>query len=101
MFFMETIELTRKEVYDIVWSTTLSKLTQQYAYSNDSIKKICKRFDIPMPDSSYWSKIKFNKKFKKEKLNSIFGGVDKIVLTIRKEGNPINADLTPLTIITK
>lgn len=98
---METIELTRKELYDIVWSTTLSKLTQQYAYSNDGIKKLCKQFEVPMPDGSYWSKLKFNKKFKKEKLNPIFGGVDKIVLTVRKEGNPINVDQTPLTIRTK
>lgn len=98
---METIELTRKELYDIVWSTTLSKLTEQYAYTNDGIKKICKQFEVPMPDGSYWSKLKFNKKFKKEKLNPIFGGMDKIVLTIRKEGNPINVDQTPLTIRTK
>ncbi|SHH04022.1 hypothetical protein SAMN05443549_11236 [Flavobacterium fluvii] len=54
-----------------------------------------------MPDGSYWSKLKFNKKFKKEKLNPIFGGVDKIVLTVRKEGNTINVDQTPLTIRTK
>jgi len=98
---METIGLTRKELYDIVWSTTLSKLTQQYAYTNDGIKKICKQFEVPMPDGSYWSKLKFNKKFKKDKLNPVFGGVDKIVLTIRKEGNQINVDQTPLTIRTK
>lgn len=98
---METNELTRRELYDIVWSTTLSKLTHQYAYTNDGIKKLCKQFEIPMPDGSYWSKLKFNKKYKKEKLNPIFGGVDKIVLTIRKEGNPINVDQTPLTIRTK
>ncbi|SHH07340.1 hypothetical protein SAMN05443549_11519 [Flavobacterium fluvii] len=98
---METIELTRKELYDIVWSTTLSKLTHQYAYTNDGIKKLCKQFEIPMPDGSYWSKLKFNKKYKKEKLNPIFGGVDKIILTIREEGNPINVDQTPLTIRTK
>ena len=98
---METIELTRKELYDIVWSTTLSKLTQQYAYSNDGIKKICKQYEVPMPDGSYWSKLKFNKKFKKEKLNPVFNSVDKIILAIREEGNPINIDNTPLTIRTK
>ena len=90
MFFMETIELIRKELYDKVWSTTLTKLTQQYVYTNDGIKKLCKQFEIPLLDSSYWSQLKFNKKLKKEKQNPIFGGVDKIVLTIREEGNPIN-----------
>jgi hypothetical protein len=98
---METIEFTRKELYDIVWSTPLSQLTQKYAFTNDGIKKVCKQFEIPMPDGGYWMKLKFKKKVKKEKLNPIFGGVDKIVLTIRQEGNPINIDQTPLTIRTK
>jgi hypothetical protein len=98
---METIEFTRKELYEIVWSTTLSKLTLQYAYTNDGIKKICNQFDIPMPDGSYWSKLKFKKQFKKEKLNPIFSGVDKIILTKREEGNSVNVNQTPLTIRTK
>lgn len=98
---MENIEFTRKELYEIVWSTTLSKLTLQYAYTNDGIKKICKQFDIPMPDGSYWSKLKFKKQFKKEKLNPIFSGVDKIILTKREEGNSVNVNQTPLTIRTK
>lgn len=98
---METIELTRKELYDIVWSTTLSKLTQQYALSNEGIKKLCKQFEIPMSENSYWSKLKFNKHINKIELNTVFGGEDKIALTIREGGNPINLDQTPLTNRTK
>jgi hypothetical protein len=98
---METIELSRKQLYDIVWSTSLSKLTQEYAFSNEGIKKICKQFDIPMPDNGYWIKLKFNKPVQKVKLNPNFGGVDKIVFTIREDGNSINVDQTPLTIRTK
>ncbi|WP_281239963.1 hypothetical protein [Flavobacterium praedii] len=98
---METNELTRKELYDIVWSTPVSKLTQEYALSNDGIKKLCKQFEIPMPDGGYWSKLKFNKPFKREELHPISNEVDKIVLTIREEGNPVNVDQTPLTIRTK
>jgi hypothetical protein len=98
---METIELSRKQLYDIVWSTSLSKLTQEYAFSNEGIKKICKQFDIPMPDNGYWIKLKFNKPVQKVKLNPNFGGVDKIVFTIREAGNSVNVDQTPLTIRTK
>lgn len=98
---METIELSRKQLYDIVWSTPVSKLTQQYALSSEGIKKICKQFEIPMPDGGYWSKLKFNKKVNRAKFNPIFGGVDKIVFSIREDGNPVNVDQTPLTIRTK
>lgn len=98
---MNTLELSRKGLYDLIWSKPLSKLTEEYALSNDGIKKICKQFDIPIPDRSYWAKLKFNKPVKKVELNPIFGGVDKIILTIREEGNPINVDQTPLTVRTK
>ncbi|UFH34977.1 hypothetical protein [Flavobacterium acetivorans] len=98
---MKTTELTRKELYDMVWSMPVSKLTQQFALSNDGIKKICKQFEIPMPDGGYWMKLKFNKKVNIPKFNPISGGVGKIVLTLREEGNSVTIDQTPLTIRTK
>lgn len=98
---METIELSRKQLYDLVWSTPISKLTQQYAISNEGFKKICKKFEIPMPQNGFWLKLKYNKKIKIEKLNPVFGGIDKIIMTLREEGNTINVDQTPLTIRTK
>lgn len=98
---METIELSRKQLYDLVWSTPISQLTQQYAISNEGFKKICKKFEIPMPPNGFWLKLKYNKKVKIEKLNPIFGGIDKIVMTLREEGNTINVDQTPYTIRTK
>jgi len=98
---METIELSRKQLYDLVWSTTMSNLTQKYALSRDGFKKICKQFEIPIPQNGYWLKRQYNKKVKIEKLNPVFGGVDKIVLTLREEGSSVNIDQTPLTMRTK
>jgi hypothetical protein len=54
-----------------------------------------------LPDRSYWSKLKFNKKVKIEKLNPVSISFDNIVLTLREEGSSINVDQTPLTIRTK
>jgi hypothetical protein len=95
------IIITRQQLYNIVWSTPLSKLTQQYALSNEGIKKICKQFEIPMPQNGFWLKLKYNKKVKIEKVTPVFGGIDEIVLTIREEGGTINVEQTPLTIRTK
>ena len=98
---MKTQQVTRKELYDLVWSKTLSKLTEEYAYTNEGIKKICKEFDVPMPGNGYWSKLKFNNKIKKIKLNPIFNGIDKIELILREQGSLVNIDQNPLTIRTK
>lgn len=98
---MEKKEFSRKELYDLVWSTSLSKLTLQYAFSNEGLKKLCKQFEIPMPDNGYWMKLKFNKEIEKPKFNPLFDGEDKIILTIREVGNLVNIDQSPLTIRTK
>ena len=98
---MTTIELTRKEVYDLVWSNTLSKLSHEYALSTEGIKKLCKEFEIPIPENGYWSKFKYNKKVRIKKLNNSFKGEDKISLPIREVGNSVNIDQKPLTILTK
>ena len=101
VLFMETKKFTRKELYDLVWSTSRSKLTSQYAFSNEGLKKLCKQFEIPMPDNGYWMKLKFNKEIEKPKFNTLFDGEDKIILTIREDGNLVNIDQSPLTIRTK
>lgn len=98
---MEIIELNRKELYELVWSTSLSKLSTKYTLSTEGIKKLCKEFEVPIPENGYWSKIKYNKQVQVEKLNNTFNGEDKITLTIREEGNPINLDQKPITILTK
>lgn len=98
---METTKLTRKELYDLVWSTTISKILEKYAISNDGFKKICKKHEIPLPGNGYWLKLKHNKPFKKEILNLDFSGKNEIEFTIREEGSLINIDQTPLTILTK
>lgn len=97
---MKTIELSRKQLYNLVWSTPITKLTLQYVISVEGLKKLCKQFDIPMPPNGYWLKLKYNKPFIKKELNTVFDGEDKIPLTIREEGNPINLDQTPLAIKT-
>jgi hypothetical protein len=98
---MKTQRVTRKDLYDLVWSKTLAKLTEEFAYTNEGIKKICKEFDVPMPDNGYWSKLKFDSNIQKAKLNPIFNKEDKIQLTIREQGNLENVDQTPLTRRTK
>lgn len=98
---METTKLTRKELYDLVWSTTISKILEQYAVSNDGFKKICKKYEIPLPPNGYWLKLKHNKPFKKELLNVDFNGDNQIEFALREAGSIINIDQTPLTILTK
>ncbi|APA00210.1 hypothetical protein [Flavobacterium commune] len=65
---MEQIKLTRQQLYDLVWENPLSKLAKKYNLSDNGLRKVCKKLDIPLPKNGHWQKIKFNKKVIIEKL---------------------------------
>ena len=54
-------KLTRKELYLNVWKTPISKLAKQHEIVEQNIRDICKKLEIPLPSSGYWSKLRFNK----------------------------------------
>jgi hypothetical protein len=82
---MKSNTFTRKELYDLVWSKPLTTLAKEFAYSDNGLRKICIKHNIPLPKSGYWSKVKFNKKVKRVSLPKGISSV-KIELFIRKEG---------------
>jgi len=59
---------TRQELYDLVWSKPATHIAKEYGFSDNGIRKICKKYNIPLPKTGYWSKLKFNKKVIKTKL---------------------------------
>lgn len=64
----------RKELYDLVWSEPLRTLCARFEVSDVSLKKACKRADIPTPPQGYWNKVHAGKK------------TSKLVLPLRRLG---------------
>jgi hypothetical protein len=60
--------ITRKELYDEVWSTPVSKLALKYNLSDVGFAKFCKRCDIPRPPRGYWAKLEAGQKVKRTPL---------------------------------
>jgi len=52
------VTLQRQELYDLVWSTPMSKLCQEYGISDVGLAKTCKRHQIPYPPRGYWAKVR-------------------------------------------
>jgi len=77
---MEKVTLTRKELYDLVWSEPLSRLAKKYKISDNGLRKICKRMNIPIPAMGHWQKIQYNKKVTIVKFPEKYDGQDEIVL---------------------
>ena len=64
--------LTRQELYDLVWSTPLTKLANDFGLSDVGLAKICERHRVPTPPRGYWAKKEAGKKVKQ----TIFVQVD-------------------------
>jgi hypothetical protein len=89
---------TREELYNLVWKTPLSQLAKKYNISDNGLRKVCKRLDIPLPKNGHWQKIQFNKKVIIEKLpvnNKVetsitFNFREDAETVINGEGNKLN-----------
>jgi len=58
---MNKLVFTRQELYDLVWSEPLIRISRKYNISDNGLRKICKKMDIPLPDNGYWQKVHYNK----------------------------------------
>src|ERR1700676_2572366 len=51
-----TERLSRKALYDLVWSEPMKTLAARFGISDVALKKTCARAEIPTPDRGYWAK---------------------------------------------
>lgn len=82
---MEKVTLKRKELYDLVWSEPLSRLAKKYKISDNGLRKICKRMNIPIPAIGHWQKVQYGKSVVIQKLPEKFEGKGEI--TLDEKGN--------------
>lgn len=61
-------EFTRKELYNLVWEKPLVQLAKDFGLSDNGLRKICKKYDIPLPKMGHWQKVQHGKKVELEKL---------------------------------
>lgn len=55
------MELTRKELYDLVWSEPMTTICKRFGLSDNGLRKRCKSMNIPTPPLGYWTKLKYGK----------------------------------------
>ncbi len=61
--------LTRRMLYDLVWSKPMTKAAEQLGLSDVGLKKICARYRVPSPGRGYWAKKDAGKPVKQLRLH--------------------------------
>ena len=67
----KTVELTRAELYERVWSKPVIHLAKDYGISGVGLAKICKKHNVPTPPLGYWSKVKAGQRVRKKPLPAL------------------------------
>jgi hypothetical protein len=87
---METLNkqtFTRQQLYTLVWSQSLLSLSKKYDISDNGLRKLCIRMDIPLPRVGHWEKLKHGKKVEIAKLPISHSAENEITLSLRSEND--------------
>ncbi len=49
-------KITRKELYELIWSEPTTKVAEKFQRSDVCLSKVCKQYNIPKPPRGYWAK---------------------------------------------
>lgn len=55
------MEVSRKDLYDRVWTKPLVKLAKEFGLSDVGLAKACRRHGIPTPPAGHWAKLTHGK----------------------------------------
>src|ERR1043165_8193412 len=53
---MSSITLSRKQLFDLVWSEPFLSISKKYKISDTGLRKLCARIGIPYPRTGYWQR---------------------------------------------
>ncbi|HLX91700.1 MAG TPA: hypothetical protein VKR32_08455 [Puia sp.] len=94
--------LTRENLYDLVWSTPISKLSKEYPVADSRLRTICKDLNIPLPDIGYRQKILHGKEVFKPPLPKLISSdPKKELLLLREITEPKAPELSALGALNK
>lgn len=88
---MEKGTITRQNLYELVWTKPLSVLAKEYQISDNGLRKICKKMQIPLPPMGHWQKVRSGIHVKRIKLPDKYSGKNEVTLDERglEDNSPI------------
>jgi len=76
--------IKREEIYDKVWSKPMIHLCKEYGLSDNGLRKICRKLNVPLPAPGYWQKLQYGKAIKQPSLPE-FDGVKEVIIYKKTE----------------
>jgi hypothetical protein len=87
-------ELSRQELFELVWTESLVALSKKFEISDVGLRKICKRFNIPVPKRGHWQRVRSGKEVSRPNL-ALSGSDESIIL--EEVARPLGKKIYPWT----
>lgn len=71
-------QVTRAELYELVWANPVTKVAPQFGISDVAFRKACIAADVPLPPAGYWAKLRAGKAGRRPALPPRSLGLDDI-----------------------
>ena len=65
---MEASNLTREELYELVWSEPATTLSERFRISDVALTKTCRRHRVPKPGRGHWQRVAAGQKVRRPRL---------------------------------
>jgi hypothetical protein len=67
----DEIPLTRDELYELIWTEPMTKVSTRLGLSDVGLAKICREADIPVPPRGYWAKKRSGHRVQRKRLPKV------------------------------
>ena len=78
---MEKNTITRQELYDLVWSESLTALSKRLNVKYTALRRICTEMKVPIPPFGHWARLKFDKPVKVIDLPEEYSGANEVQIS--------------------
>src|SRR5580658_7941947 len=75
-----TREVSRRDLYDLVWRRPMWKVAPEFGLSGNGLAKLCRREGIPVPERGYWAKLAHGKRVKRPSLQPAKDDAETLVI---------------------
>jgi hypothetical protein len=91
--------LTRQELHNLVWSEPAYKVAARYGISGPGLAKICRKFDISLPERGYWNRVQAGHKVSKGRFKPAKPGSSEDIVIVQGDSprpqKPPDPELDP------
>jgi ribosomal protein S14 len=89
------VRIARDELYEQVWRQPLRTVAGEYGLSDNGLRKICARLDVPCPARGYWARKKNGHEVRQQLLPKAVPGQETEVWIARRDGATVDEPIAP------